>query len=58
MSEAMIGYLEAIFMTLGILLIGGLVWRTYHPARRDELEAHGRRLLERDDIEGGPDGSA
>jgi hypothetical protein len=58
MSEATIGYLEAVFMALGMLLIGGLVWRTYHPARRDELEAHGLRLLERDDTEGGADGSA
>ncbi len=58
MSEAMMGYLEAAFIVLGILVIGWLMWRVYDPARKDELEAHGRRVLERDDADGGSHGDA
>ncbi len=49
MSEAGLGYLEALFMAMGVLSILWVIRHSFDPARREEMAAHARRLIEQGD---------
>ncbi len=42
MSEAMIGYLEALFVVTGLVFILAVWVRTFRPSARRQMEEHGR----------------
>lgn len=52
MSEMLLGYFEAAFLVLAVVLIMRIVTRVFAPERREEMERYGRMPFAEEDGDG------